>query len=186
MIRPWHTWTIFSLCVVVVLAAMGWMSLTVLRLETLTTQKATLEENVRLALWRMDSALAPLIAQESARPYFTYNAFYPTQRAYTRMFEEILLGEVLIPSPLLDQASPYILIHFQVGPEGTFTSPQVPTGNMRDLAEARRYTTHEKIDTSARRLAQLQSLLDRDTLLAALGPPETQPALAAESSQADG
>ncbi len=175
MIRPWHTWVIFTLCLAVVLAAMGWMSLTVLRLERFTWRQATLEENVRLALWRMDSALAPLIAQESARPYFTYNAFYPAQRAYTRMFEEIQLGEVLIPSPLLDQASPYILLHFQVGPDGTFTSPQVPTGNVRDLAEARRYTTHERIETSAARLAELQSLLSRNSLLTALGPPETQP-----------
>jgi len=174
MIRPWHTWMIFSLCVAVVVAAMGWISLTALRLdraEAAARRQAVLEENVRLALWRMDSALAPVVGQESARPYFAYSAFYPAERAYTRMFAEYESGEVLVPSPLLDQASPYIRLHFQVWPDGRFSSPQVPTGNMRDLAETA-YTTGEKIEAAANRLAELQSLLSRDALLVAISPPE--------------
>ena len=45
-------------------------------------RQAALEENARLALWRMDSAVAPLVAQESARPYFAYEPFYSVERAY--------------------------------------------------------------------------------------------------------
>jgi len=50
---------------------MVWISLTVLRLERAEQQaraQAALEENTRLALWRLDSALIPLLAQEAARP----------------------------------------------------------------------------------------------------------------------
>ena len=58
------------LSLAVVLGAMGWVSLTALRLdrsEVEARRQAALEENVRLALWRMDSALGDLIAQENAR-----------------------------------------------------------------------------------------------------------------------
>src|SRR4051812_38328371 len=44
-----------------------------------------------------DSALAPLIAEESARPYFSYSPLYPAQRAFTNMFAEIQRGDVLVP-----------------------------------------------------------------------------------------
>ncbi|KPK71742.1 MAG: hypothetical protein AMJ84_05715 [Acidithiobacillales bacterium SM23_46] len=169
--RRTYIWTVFGVCLAVALSAMAWISLTVLRLdrsEAQAQQQAAVEEDVRLALWRMDSALAPLIARESARPYFTYTAFYPAERAYTRMFAEIQRGEVLMPSPLLTESTPHVLLHFQFGPNGELTSPQVPSGNMRDLAEARGYVTHEAIQARAARLGQLQSLLTREKLLSAL------------------
>lgn len=165
--RPWHIWLAFGICSAVVFAAMAWISWTVLRLEHAMLGQARLEENVRLALWRMDSSVAPLVAQESARPYFTYNAFYSTERAYTKMFAEIEKGEVLVPSPLLTQPVPSILIHFQVAPDGTFSSPQVPSGNMRDLAESV-YTGHEKITEASRRLAEVAALLRDHELLRGL------------------
>ena len=56
----------------------------------------------------MDSALAPLIAEEGTRPYFTYTAFYPAERAYTHMFEVVEKGDVLVASPLLTYASPRV------------------------------------------------------------------------------
>ncbi len=178
MKRPWHIWVLFALCLAVLLAAMGWVSVTALRLDRAERDargQAELEESVRLALWRMDSALSPLIAQENARPYFAYTAFYPVERAYTAMFAKIGKGEVLTPSPLLTQVSPYILLHFQFGPAGELTSPQVPTGNMRDLAELG-YATHETILASERRLGQLKAFVSREALLATLPRGQRRPA----------
>jgi len=108
---------------------MAWVSGIALRLdaaETQARQRAEYEEKIRLALWRMDSAVSPLIASEIARPYFDYSAYYPAQRAYDNMFSPIKPGEVLIPSPLLTFESPYIWLHFQYGPDRTLTSPQIP------------------------------------------------------------
>jgi len=179
MKRPWRIWVAFGLALAVLLAAMGSVTLTALRLdraEAEARRQAALEENVRLALWRMDSSLAPLIAQENARPYFVYSPFYPAERAYTRMFAEIEPDEVLLPSPLLRQPSEFILLHFQFAPGGSLTSPQVPTGNMRDLAETG-YITGERIDAAAARLAALGKRLSRKALLAALpGQPRWQTA----------
>src|SRR5436309_12181979 len=71
MRQPRFLWLGFAAAVAVVLASMGWVTAAVLRLdaaEAESRRRAQLEENVRLALWRMDSALAPLIAAEHARP----------------------------------------------------------------------------------------------------------------------
>ena len=89
----------------------------------------------------------PLMAEESARPYFTYSPLYPAERAFTNMFAEIDRGDVLMPSPLLTFTSPQIRLHFQYGPDGRSSSPQVPAGNMRDLAE-NRYLSPELIEAS--------------------------------------
>jgi signal transduction histidine kinase len=175
MKRLWRIWLIFGLAVAVLLAGMGWVSLTALRLE----REAAIEESVRLALWRMDSNLSLVIAQENARPYFAYTAIYPAERAYTRMFAELQRGDVLVPSPLLTETSPYILLHFQLGPDGALTSPQVPTGNMRDLAESHRYTTSERIEAAVGLIASLRKTLKKDIVLRAFPKDAAQPTLPA-------
>jgi len=71
MRRPWQIWSVYLGCLAVVGLAVGWLSLRALqadRAEAEIRRLAALEENARLALWRMDSMLAPFIAQESARP----------------------------------------------------------------------------------------------------------------------
>ena len=150
-------WLIFGLCVVLAAGAMARLGATALaleRAEARARRQAALEENLQLALWRMDSALAPLMAEESARPYFAYSPLYPAERAFTAMFAEIRKGDVLMPSPLLTFTSPQVRLHFQYGPDGRLSSPQVPAGNMRDLAESR-YLTPELIEQAARRLNEL-------------------------------
>jgi signal transduction histidine kinase len=154
-------WIIFSICLTVGFLAMGWISLTVLRLD----RRAQVEENVRLALWRMDSSLAPLIAQETARPYFAYSPFIRTQRAYTKAYSEV---EVMIPSPLLTQDSPLIRLHFDFAADGTFTCPQVPMGNQADIALARSYTTREHIDEASVAMEELSKFVNAGELLARL------------------
>ncbi|MGE5607694.1 MAG: sensor histidine kinase [Bacillota bacterium] len=182
MKRTWLLWAMFGLCLAIGLGAMGWISLMIVRLdgaELEARRQAQLEENIRLALWRMDSAVAPLIAQETARPYFAYSAFTPAERAYTRMFNEIRFGDVLIPSPLLNQPLPQIHLHFQFLPDGTLTSPQVPTGNMRDLAT--RHTTPEQLEAAAVKLKQIKGFLSRDALLAALPVEPAEPSAPASA-----
>jgi signal transduction histidine kinase len=161
MKKPWLVWLAFGLCLAVVFAAMGWVSVALIRLdraEIESRRQAAIEENVRLSLWRMDSMLSRIIARENARPYFSYSAFYPAERAYTKMFAELKQGEILVPSPLLTENTPYIKLHFQFAPDGTITSPQVPTGNQRDLAESK-YTDYKKINSAEQNLKMLQSRL---------------------------
>lgn len=172
MRRSWLIWLGFSICVgfaAWAMARVGSTALALERAEAEARRRTALEENLQLALWRMDSALAPLIAEESSRPYFAYSPFYPAERAYTSMFAEIQKGDVLVPSPLLTYAGGYVRLHFQFGPDGRLISPQVPTGNMRDLAEGR-YVTYEQLEQSISHLTELGKLLNRKTLAFALGP----------------
>jgi signal transduction histidine kinase len=163
MNRPWHTWSIFGICLAVLLAAMGWVSLTAVRLDRAqeeTAQQAEVEERVRLALWRMDSALAALVIEESARPYYAYRSFHATERAYTKGYASIKQGDVLVPSTLLTYSPTNVLVHFQLNEDGRLTSPQVPLGNERVLAE-NSYVSREKIEAASSRLSQLQKILDQ-------------------------
>jgi len=161
----------FALCLAVALAATSWISWTALQLERTEAEaweKAETEERVRLALWRMDSSLAPLLTQEVARSGMVYRAFYSADRAYGKTFQNIPKGEVLVPSPLLSFRPPHIRVHFQVDPDGTITSPQAPTGDMRDVAEARGHATNAEITAATEWLGKLRELVDRERLVAAL------------------
>lgn len=133
------TLLIFLASVVAVLGLLGLLTARTLRLERdelLAKADAAQQEALRLALWRMDSTVAPIIAQEAARPYFHYLSYYPEQRAFTRVWEPVRPGEVLVPSPLVEGTPPFVLLHFQVNADGRLSSPQVPQGNDRDLAES--------------------------------------------------
>ena len=186
MTRPLHIYVVFLACLALVLAAMAWLTVRVIKLDRTEQQarrQAEIEENVRLALWRMDSALAPIIARESTRPSFAYQPFYAEKHAYTRMFAQLEEGDVQVPSPLLTQATPYILLHFQIGPTGQLTSPQVPSSNERDLAESY-CTTYENIESSSAKLKRLAALVQPETLAAALPANVLSTAPAANDIQA--
>ena len=157
MKRPALTWIMFGACSAVAIAVMGWMSFKALELNDAQQEANTrtvAEEKIQLALWRMDSAATQIVAQESAHAYFTYFAFYPAERAYTRMLSEVRRGEVLMPSPLLTNESPYVLLHFCLKPDGDVISPQVPMGNMRDIAEMS-YVDHSVIEQHLKLLGDL-------------------------------
>ncbi|HVW00870.1 MAG TPA: hypothetical protein VHB77_11035, partial [Planctomycetaceae bacterium] len=186
MRHPWQIWLTFIGCVAVVGGAIGWLSWKALELdraEALARSLVQHEENVRLALWRMDSALAPLLLQESARPSSVYSAFSgsppvptstqgkaasPSQRAKGRT--------VRIPSPLLVEEVPQVRLHFQVEPEGQFTSPEIPADADRPLALAAGATA-ENIERSEERLRELRDFCKHDLLAEnvpaspAVGPP---------------
>ena len=191
MKRTYHIWILFALCLAVVLAAMGWISLAALELdrkqaearrqteaarqkETAARRKAEVEENVQLALWRMDYALTPLVAQESIRPYFAYSTFLPVDRAYDRMFNYSSGPERLVPSPLLAADLTHALVHFQFEPDGRVTSPQVPTAGNRELAVPK-YISQEAVHSAEVELARLRQIVDVEHLLATLPESTSEP-----------
>lgn len=128
-------------------------------------EERNLEEPLRLALWRLDTWLALQLAPEGSRPYFEYKPYYPNQRAYNRMLGQLAPGEVFTPSPLLSSRSPFIRLHFEIRPLGddlVIQSPQVPTGNLADLAEGTLLDPHS-IAASRAVLEPLREQLVRGT-----------------------
>src|SRR5690606_28627742 len=122
------------------------ISHTVFRLETAEIQAARQSENERLALWRMDSTVMPLITRESARPAYEYQPFYQPSNLYSRMFAPIDASRLQSRSSLISLDNPLILLHCQYEADGNASSPQVPTQSWRDFAEAQNFTTFERIE----------------------------------------
>lgn len=145
MKRAWFIWGLFLLSVALVLLAMVRSSQSVLELqraEQRARQQAALEENVRLALWRMDSTLAPIVAQESVRPIVAYSPRWP-----------------------LD-CSPWILLRFQFGPDTRVTA--IPH---RKAAGGPAAADPSDNSVAQQRLARLERLTTRPSLLAMLPKP---------------
>src|SRR6476661_8205445 len=112
MRQPRFLWPGFAAAVAVVLASMGWVTAAVLRLdaaEAESRRRAQLEENVRLALWRMDSALAPLIAAEHARPGGAF--------------------AVPVSAPLPGTQTPFVASYFRYTPAGVVPVPEAQAVN---------------------------------------------------------
>jgi signal transduction histidine kinase len=134
-----RTWGWFAVTLTVLLAVVGWLTATLIvldREETLARRQAELHEKLRLALWRMDSWLSPHVVREAMRPSADYRSFAPAPAAWTKGLSRLPPNEVLVPSPLLSFRSEWFRLHFELAADGTLTSPQVPTGNQRDIAEA--------------------------------------------------
>ncbi len=164
MIRAWRTWIVFFAALAVVLAAMGWISHLVLQ----SHREALVEETVRLALWRIDSALAPMFVEESSRPYHHYDAFFAPERVYgtVRLGSGKAGADVLVTSPLLTKENRFVRIHFQYGPRGELSSPQAPAADLRDRALA--WVEADRIEEMESRLARFADLEARHEIAGAL------------------
>lgn len=154
-------WVVFGSGAMTVAAALGWMTHHTLKLERAelsAQQQARFQESVRLALWRMDSLMTPLIAREAARPYFQYRPFYAAGRPYSQMLDALHPGDVLVPSPLLRLDDPLVKLNYQIDAQGAITSPQKPDPDLQRFAESG-YTSAYAIATATQRLASLQGML---------------------------
>lgn len=102
------------ICLSVVFGVLGWLSFSIWNLETRRAEDLALtrqEETTRLALWRMDSVLATLWAEENSRPPQEY--FYIMERGSE------------LKSPLFQQSPDYARLYFQIDTEGKISSPQI-------------------------------------------------------------
>ncbi len=107
-----RTVIVFGACLAVLLGGVAWISLTAVRLdraELAARREAALEENVRLALWRLDSDLMPLVARESTRPPF---------------------AKALPPQP----RSPHVRAYFRIDADGPVSVDGADVSALRPLA----------------------------------------------------
>src|SRR3954462_12369844 len=105
MKRPWQVWLVFAVCVLGAAGAMAWLTRQAMDADLArraAQREAELEQRVSLALWRMDTELAPIIAEEVIRPT---SAYRPAS------------GRVEPPA--------YVLLQFEAGPNQAWSSPQV-------------------------------------------------------------
>ncbi len=113
MKRPWQVWLLFAACVLAAFSGMAWLTQQALRADQrrqAAEAEAELEQRVSLALWRMDTELAPIIAAEVIRPPTEYRP----------------VGSVVTELP------PYVLLQFEARSKSTWLSPQVVGKRSKD------------------------------------------------------
>ncbi len=114
----------FLLVVVLVTGGLGWVTAEALRLEAENERAG----RIRLALWRLDSRVSPLLAREDSRPFDHYSAIYASPLSFRNDGCCYQSGTVLEPSPLLHADLPdWMLLHFQTGADTGWESPEVPS-----------------------------------------------------------
>jgi signal transduction histidine kinase len=113
MKRPWQVWLLFAACVLAAFSGMAWLTQQALRADQrrqAAEAEAELEQRVSLALWRMDTELAPIIAAEVIRPPTDYRPVGNTAAE--------------LPS--------YILLQFEARSKSGWLSPQVVGKQSKD------------------------------------------------------
>ncbi len=158
------TWVVYAVCVALLVHGLGWVSWQVVRLERAEVRARAENERrdaERLALWRMDSLVAPLIARESARPYLQYRPFIPAGRTYDDAWQPAPDGTPLVASPLLTDPRPagdpfeaFVRLHFLIDPDGVVTSPEAPSDDVVGAAGVPAID-YGRVDASKSTLAEL-------------------------------
>lgn len=178
MRQPWHYWLTFAIGLALILPAMLWLTMKAMELDqanAVARRQAELEQDIGRALWRMDARLTPLLASEAARPNFVYRTRYAT------LCEDELEGKgtsgkpqvVQTLSPLVAQPPDFVLLHFEVLPNGQVVSPQSPTEKEAAWA-LDNGAAEQTLEAAAPRLVELQQLLADLPLVDQL-PVETLP-----------
>jgi signal transduction histidine kinase len=119
----------FVAIAVLVAGGLGWATAAALRLEREQLEaraEVELAGKLRLALWRLDSLVGPILARENSRPYNHYSALFAPALALRNDGCSWPQGTVLETSPLLEADLPeWMLLHFQVTTDPGWASPQV-------------------------------------------------------------
>ncbi len=169
----------FAAIVLLVIGGLGWVTLAALRLEqeqAQTRAEAERTENLRLALWRMDSLVSPVLVQEDNRPANHYSAVFAPSLAISPKGFACPPGTVLEPSPLIDAELPdWTLLHFQTSDETGWESPQVLSTSLSDRLVGcnMKLPSKDGIEKRAVLLLELGRQFPHRLLLAKLQPQES-------------
>jgi len=171
----------FLMIAALVAGGLGWATAAALGLEReQLDQRAESERanQLRVALWRLDSRISPLLAREDSRPFNHYSAVYPLPLALNNKGFCCSPGTVLEPSPLLSaELPPWMLLHFQTDRASGLESPQVLSPKLTRLLHSLRakLALTNVTPERRRRLAELTRELPVATLLKQAGE-HSQPA----------
>ena len=139
--RPSLPWIVYGTVFVILGAALGWLSFVLLDFETERKALETRERlgaRLRLAVWRIDALMAPVLAEEAVRPPAHYvpepdggDSAKGTKRSKGGKGKGGVKFPASPPSPLLEERTEWVALHFDLAPDNTWSSPQVPLGAAR-------------------------------------------------------
>ncbi len=176
------TWAAFAAFSLATALGLSWVTSVLLDFEREKREREASERmhaDLRLAAWRVDTMLAPILAEEAARPASHFRPFSPLNNSLDSGGESNVSGGVLVPSPILNGSGKWTTLNFQFDSRGTVTSPQVPQGAHAKWARNFGLSDESAAENGARlkdfsssvRLADLSRMLDE--ALSAPDPPES-------------
>jgi signal transduction histidine kinase len=121
MKRSWQVWLLYAACLAIAVPALAWLTFAALaieRAENAARAGAKRDEDIRLASWRIDSLLMPIVAPEAARSYDDYLPLLRNRSAGA------------------PPTSKYVLAYFELSQSGWTFSPTFSAN--RDAASAQR------------------------------------------------
>jgi signal transduction histidine kinase len=136
---------------------------------------------LRLALWRLDSRIAPVLAREDSRPYNHFSAVFAPPTVLDPHGHPYPPAVVLEPSPLLTAELPdWMLLHFQTSSESGWGSPQVLSRTYQRKLTQNAITFANVTRDRAQLLGELSSSATCQTLVTQVRSQELQMAATAE------
>jgi signal transduction histidine kinase len=179
MRRPWQVWFVFALSVAAMIPALLWLSFRAMALEReqrIARAVAAQQENIASVLLRLDTQVSPLLLQETSRPYYDYE---PTRRLPATKVNQGVNDDTVyeIPSPLVQEEQPDVMLHFEVFADNVIVCPQAVADDI-NCAEACRIAP-SKIDEYRNRLAQVSSTVSFQSLANRL--PHPSPSTSSQS-----
>lgn len=129
---------------------MFWLSRMVLKLDAegkAALRQAAFEENVRLALWRMDSALSNFISLENARPYDSYPS--------------LIRNLPSMPDTTAAASPVQIKLYFQFEPDGRLVLPETAEIKNAQMDQLRSKVTRSELLKSVQYTKDIQTLQKR-------------------------
>jgi signal transduction histidine kinase len=119
---------VYALIAALVAGGLGWVTWDALRMEQerwAERADAQYNDQLHLALWRLDGRISPVLAREDSRPYNHFSAIYAPSAALRSNGMMCATGTVLEISPLVGADLPdWVALHFQTDATG-WSSPQV-------------------------------------------------------------
>jgi signal transduction histidine kinase len=174
-------WLVYAAGALAVVAATAWISAHTLAAErAAATARAetTHGERVRLALWRLEARLAPLVAREAAWPPAAFSPFIADAGGMVPAAGGFCSTGALLPSPLLGGPGEGVRLHIHWPAAGAPRSPEAPPPPWRDLA-LRQGVEAADIAIAEAHLADFAARCAHGDLLAALPAATTPRALPA-------
>lgn len=149
-------------CLLILLGVMGWLSHSMLdaerrRLEE--THQIRLVEQSRLALWRMDSLLASMIAGENNRSPGEY-------------FPGNVLADSFREKNSMPDLSGFAKLYFQIDPRGNISSPQKGTVRMEHVLQLKKSGWGNRVMDAMKNLPEPSSISREESYSFSVPPVE--------------
>lgn len=177
MRRPLQIWLAFAACAAIVVAALAWLTREAVRADLARSSadaREDLQRRINLALWRMDTKLAPLLASEAARPAYYYDALLPSDNGGG-------YGASVQPSPLAAGAPDNVLLNFACASNGQWSSPQA-TQPAQEIGGSQSWLPAQQVAANSKRLSELAAQVNVADLLKQL-PSESLPSATGPQEQ---